>query len=305
MVIKSRTRKDKDFRQMVDYIHKDEATNELSFTYTHNMVGVSPNDRDAMVARMEENDRFRKDRKRSVVAYHDYLSFSPKDTETLKSNPSILHDLTQKYIQFRSPNSVALARVHFDKSHVHIHCLISGTERGSSKVTRISHKQFREVKERLWEYQKERYPELVHSYAPGQNRAQKKERGERAKDTEKAMQKRGALQTVKAELRERIGKFLGLHEQADTFLDALQADGIETYKYRGVEIGVLHENRKHRFTTLFKGQAAEQEKVKALVAERREAYKKAKEAERLASYLQRNRKQVINRKPEQDLELGR
>lgn len=250
MVTKSKTRKDKNFRQLVEYIHKDGATTEQSFTYVHNM-DVNPNDTEGMIRAFEENDRYRKARKNGVAQYHEYLSFSPKDSEAIKKEPFILQDIAQKYISLRAPNSLAIARPHYDAKHLHLHFLFSGSERESSSPTRISKRDFQQVKDRIWEYQKERYPQLVHSYTPGQKQEQKKERGERVKDTEKEMKKRGARQTIKAQLQERISKFLGIEKSTD-FFDALRDDGMEVYKRKGVETGVIHNNRKHRFTTIFK-----------------------------------------------------
>lgn len=71
--------------------------------------------------------------------------------------------MARKYLDWRAPNSLAIARPHFDTNHIHIHIMISGNQNMSKETTRVSQTEFNQIKQKLHEYQLEQYPELVHS----------------------------------------------------------------------------------------------------------------------------------------------
>lgn len=178
-VVKSKTRKDASFRQLVEYIHnhekdhsfeqlvgyihKEAGRNAQSQTLLHNLNDIAADDTAAIIEAFQENDSFRRQRKNGVVQYHEIISFSPKDREILEKDPDILLDLASKYLSLRAPGSLAIARPHFDKEHVHVHLMISGNQYRSSQPSRISQKEFNQVKQELNEYQLEHYPELANS----------------------------------------------------------------------------------------------------------------------------------------------
>ena len=96
---------------------------------------------------------------RRTVLRHEIISFSPESTEFLGREK--LKAFAKFYLKHRSPHSVGVCGVHYDKA-IHIHFIISGvTIEGTS--TRISRKDFREFKIQLQEFQKRMYPELSHS----------------------------------------------------------------------------------------------------------------------------------------------
>jgi hypothetical protein len=176
-LVKSMTRKDNSFGQLVNYLHKEEPTfgelvgyihkekdqeNKVT-TLLHNIPEIEPDDIEGIIEAFKENDTYRRQRKNGIVQYHEVVSFSPSDTEKLIQNPSILMDMARKYLQLRAPNSLAIARPHFDEEHLHVHIMISGNCRESKEPSRISQKDFEKVKQELNEYQQSQYPELSNS----------------------------------------------------------------------------------------------------------------------------------------------
>ena len=176
-VIKSMTRKDSSFGQLVDYLHKEKPNFEQLLGYInkesaqsnhvktllHNLPDVASEDIDGITQAFKDNDAFRHQRKNGVVQYHEVISFAPEDRETLIRNPQILTDMARKYLDLRAPHSLAIARPHFDQEHVHLHIMISGNQYQSKEPSRISKVVFEIVKQQLMEYQLEKYPELSNS----------------------------------------------------------------------------------------------------------------------------------------------
>lgn len=176
-VIKSMSRKDSSFGQLVSYLHKedpvfgqlvgyinkDSARSSHVQTLLYNLPGVAPDDVNGITQAFKDNDAFRRERKNGVVQYHEIISFSPKDRSILARDPKILMDIARKYLDLRAPHSLAIARPHFDEKHIHVHLMISGNHYQSSETSRVSQKAFEQVKHQLNEYQINLYPELSNS----------------------------------------------------------------------------------------------------------------------------------------------
>jgi hypothetical protein len=176
-VIKSMTRKDASFGQLVGYLHKEEPTFRQLLGYInketaesnhvqtllHNIPGIDPDDFDGITQAFKDNDAFRSQRKNGVVQYHEIISFSPADRDILARDPGILMDMARKYLDLRAPHSLAIARPHFDGEHIHVHLMISGNQSQSKETSRISRMVFDQVKKELNEYQLSQYPELSNS----------------------------------------------------------------------------------------------------------------------------------------------
>ena len=96
--------------------------------------------------------------KNRVVLRHEIVSFSPEDNH--KITREMLQDIGSWYLKNRS-QSLGVGAVHFEES-IHIHFVIAGVGL-DGKSTRITRKEFKDLKIRLQEYQKEKYPELSHS----------------------------------------------------------------------------------------------------------------------------------------------
>lgn len=124
---------------------------------------IIPDDIEGITQAFKDNDTFRSHRKNGVVQYHEIISFSPEDRVVLTRDPGILMDMARKYLDIRAPNSMAIARPHFDEEHIHVHLMISGNQFQSKETSRISRMAFDRVKQQLNEYQLNQYPELSNS----------------------------------------------------------------------------------------------------------------------------------------------
>ena len=124
---------------------------------------IIPDDIEGITQAFKDNDTFRSHRKNGVVQYHEIISFSPEDRVVLTRDPGILMDMARKYLDIRAPNSMAIARPHFDEEHIHVHLMISGNQFQSKETSRISRMAFDVVKQQLNEYQLKQYPELCNS----------------------------------------------------------------------------------------------------------------------------------------------
>ncbi|QMU63583.1 MAG: hypothetical protein GKR88_04335 [Flavobacteriaceae bacterium] len=100
---------------------------------------------------------------KSVICYHEVISFSDKSTKYLNRN--IIKDLVNKYIKLRSNEQMlCVGAVHFEKNkNYHAHLIFSGIKTSDFKSARISKKRLSEIKNQLQAYQIAKYPQLEDS----------------------------------------------------------------------------------------------------------------------------------------------
>jgi hypothetical protein len=187
---------------------------------------------------INEASRIRKS-KRDIKINHTVISFHGSDTPHL--NEKVLRSVTKEYMKLRGDN-IYLATVHFDKeSHVHIHCLESGTGYMTGKSSRITKEQFRDLKLSMQEFQKEKYPELSASIV---RHSKKKE--EKLKET--IIEKRA---THKQQLKVCVEKAQAKSKNLDEFLLNIIQSGHEVYYCGDTPTGIKYEgNMKYRFSRL-------------------------------------------------------
>lgn len=278
MIIKSKTRKDASFHQLVQYImretredkaRKKEQGEEELFTFLHNFDdGVMPDDMEGISASLFENSKHLKKRKNGVVMYHEIASFAPEDAS--KIDRSMMEQLSRKYIDVRAKRAMVLARPHFDKEHVHIHFLISGNERGNSRKLRVSKEEFQKQRREVEQYQLEHFPQLSNSYVHTRDKQKyKQKRVERMSDATRAMKERGAKQTIKMGLVEQVSQVMSGAENIKSLVTGLQKKGLEIYDRGGIPYGIMKNGKRYRFGTLLKGTEFEGD-IKLMLANERE-----------------------------------
>src|ERR1035437_7590421 len=162
MIIKSLTRKN-GASQLIDYLFKKE--NKL-FTNKQKPIVILKNVRsrtiDKMAKEYDKNEAFRlRKRVDNVKVYHTILSFSNKDKELI--NEKMIKDIAKQYMKLRDDKNLFVSVAHFDKDHVHIHLLMSGTKYLTGESNRLSRAEFHQLKIAMDEYQRKKYPELIHS----------------------------------------------------------------------------------------------------------------------------------------------
>lgn len=185
MIVKTIRWKTCSFSRLVDYISRD-AEHDESFAVLHNL---RPGNLPSIAQQFRANDAYRKERANGVVLYHEILSVSDLDRDSV--TPQILEDLCRHYLEIRAPNALAFAQPHFDKGHLHIHIGISGVEYKSRKTLRMNNAQFERIRRGLEKYQREHYgEELQHSFVYENKRLRAKENIERKRIEElEAIQK--------------------------------------------------------------------------------------------------------------------
>lgn len=267
MIIKSKTRKDSgSFHQMVHYLHKERLQagdshepDERDFTLLNNFdFDLAISDLSGIVNGFKQNDEHRRKRRNGICLYHEMLSFHPEDTKQV--NRDILMDITRKYIQTRCRDALVVAKPHFDRGHIHIHFLISGNKQGSRETMRVNKNTFTQYRRTMEEYQLSMYPSLQKSFVKSrdaQNKEKPKYRRERSKDKKVQMERKERPQSIKAELQYDLSDSLYKARSLTDFVNRVRKTH-KVYEYREMPNGIIYNERKFRFTTLFKeGELAE------------------------------------------------
>ena len=212
------------------------------------------------------NDLYRKKRKNGVCYYHEVLAIAPEDEKYVTD--SMLEDLAKQYIKIRgAENALVLAKAHKEKSHRHIHVLISGTKYKSDETLRLDDENFKRVRLEMETYQKKVYPQLSHSlvYLDKENQRRNKKRADKNRRAENELQLKQRIgnktPTKKESLKKRIDSLLESATTPKGFLKAIIAEkDLELYAYKQNITGVIFEGKKYRFLTL----GVDKEKLKTL-----------------------------------------
>ncbi len=244
MIIKSKSYKHTGvYRRLVNYVLKDQKR-EGSFVITRFVKGKELT-KEAIIAQFEKNETYRlHKRKNNVKLFMDILSFHKDDAKYLTNDK--LKKIARKYISLRSNLSVALATVHRDKDHTHIHVLLSGTEYKSGLSVRISKADFRDkVKVPAEKFVQKNFPELQKSAISHQRTLSSKVQ---IKDAEYQMNQRGKLSDMQI-LIKHLEKAYTKAISEKSFYTILQNENLELYSRNDIITGVKLK-RKYRFKTL-------------------------------------------------------
>ncbi len=244
--------------QLLNYLFKKE---DKLFKNNQKPIVIRKNVRcrtiDKMAKEFDKNESYRL-RKRidNIRTYHTILSFSSKDKELM--NEKMIKDIAKQYMKLRDDKNLFVSVAHFDKNHVHIHLVMSGVKYLTGESNRLSRAEFHQLKIAMDEYQRKKYPELIHSL-PRHGRSKEKV-------TEKNIEiaKAGGRVSQKETLMKTLESVYAKSKSLDDFLTKLRAEGHEPY-YRGKEKklqGIKFEgDQKFRLTTI-----GYQEKVAQLSA---------------------------------------
>lgn len=256
MIIKSLTRRS-GTRQLLEYLFKKE---EKLFTNKQKPIVIRHNVRtrtiDKMAKEFDKNESYRlRKRVDNVKVYHTILSFSNKDKELITEK--MIKDIARQYMKLRDDKNLFVGTAHFDKDHIHIHLVMSGTKYLTGESNRQSRASFHQLKLSMTEYQLKKYPQLVNSY---------KHVKSKEKITEKNIQinRAGGRLSQKETLMKTLESVYEKSKSLDDFLAKLRSKGHEPY-YRGKDKrlqGIKFDgDRKFRLTTI-----GYQEKVAQLSA---------------------------------------
>ncbi|OFX27007.1 MAG: hypothetical protein A2033_16055 [Bacteroidetes bacterium GWA2_31_9] len=252
MIIKKLSWKSFLAKKLITYINNGmEQSDENTITIYHNVPNPSY---DGTIRALNENSKYRKLRKGSVIFYHEILSFAKESTPFLSSD--VLEDITRKYISLRAENAICYAKPHFDKEHIHMHICISANEYRSGKVLNMNNKEYERVRRNIEQYQLEQYPELkdsvVYLNKPEKHKQNAIDKDKnRRKENEYQLKAHTDKPTNKEIITARImDLFRQSTNEAEFFDLILQQADIELYSYRGKTKGVIYGGKKFRFGTI-------------------------------------------------------
>lgn len=251
MIIKSMSRKSNSsqlikyiFRYVMDEekvraVGKNGMAKQATFMIRHNIRSRSSIKN--LIKEFEENEKYRLvNRKDSVKIFHTIISFSNKDKALITD--TLLKDISKKFIQERGLNNLYAGTVHRDKEHIHLHIGISGTQL-NGRSSRVSKQQFNHIKLELERYQKEKYPQLIHSIV---------EHGKSKQRSKEAIVEivKHNRQTYKQSLGEILQSTYSRSKSVAEFFSQLEEQGKEVYYRNGKAQGIIHEQMKFRFSRL-------------------------------------------------------
>ena len=161
MIIKIKSHKNKrSFHLLLNYMlhDKDRLFDDkgYSFAITHNLKGDSI---ESWVKQFKANEEYRQHKRaNSVILTHEIISFHKDDAKDISLDK--LENMAREYILQRNPNGIYVAVPHFDKEHYHIHVCASGIEYKTGKALRLAKADLQKLKQKVQQYQIEKYPEL-------------------------------------------------------------------------------------------------------------------------------------------------
>jgi len=241
MILKNLTRRS-NTGQLVNYLFKQEKDNKPKPILKHNLRSRTTK---GWTKELDKNFELRMHKRYdNIRLHHTIISFSSKDKKQI--NLELLKDITKKYIELRGKDNIYLASSHHDKEHIHLHIVMSSTKFITGESNRISRQEFKELKLALDQYQKEKYPELIHSL-PAHGKSQKLQ----LSNPELKQQDWEVKLSQKQQLLETIQTVYSRSKSLDNFLSELKSEGINSYSRGGKVYGVEDEFGKHyRFKTL-------------------------------------------------------
>lgn len=264
MIIKSLARKQPTFAQLVSYCRREEETGNATRSPFGSVIdyarrggvarvvlarnlGVSPDDRDAVVRAFEDNFKLLTARANGNALYHEVLSLCRADGIAKQRQVDMATDIAAHYLERRAPNCLAYGVVHLDTLYTHVHLVISANEVHARTRYRLSRGQFSEAQRAAERYRLERYPELGReTYYTGDRRKQEKRRS-----AEASLEQRTGEPSRREEVKRQVEGCCRLAESEQALADALQGAGLTLYR-RGSTWGVLDgaSGRKFRLRTL-------------------------------------------------------
>ena len=196
-----------------------------------------------MVKQFESNEMKRKiQRTNANIAYHEIISFHKSDTDKLPKK--VLLKIARKYAKERSPHSMVISTMHSDKEHLHIHNVISALEFATGKPVRLSKTEFREVKNRMEQFQEKelglKFSKVEHS---------KKKEKMLALDIERELNLRGKT-SERQEIQSKLIEVFAKARTEQVYYKELEKEGLDLYSRGGKIVGVQGFNRRYRLKTL-------------------------------------------------------
>ena len=218
MIIKSRSRGNKSFRQLIDY-QNDRALED--FVVTKNVPHGAEHDPQSLTQLFDANASHLSARKGGNFLFHEIISIPRTPNLTEHQHAEILMDLTHRYLDRRG-DMMAYGRIHMDhRHHAHIHLLLSANEVGRYRRHRFTKFEFAQLQRDLERHLLERYPELGDRPLRRGKRLHKS-----LTDSEFQLAKRTGKMTKRAALQEELSGHIAASTSAEDLAHRLHSAGI-------------------------------------------------------------------------------
>lgn len=254
MIIKSKTRKNRSFKQAINYVLREEA--QPLFVLTHNVEGTTPG---SWLKSFQQNEEERRrNRKNTVKIIHIILSWHQRDTEKLTQDA--MKEMSRQFMENYNPHAVYIAVGHPSERKVnresdpnyavyedteissgsHVHLIIGGVDRFGRSL-RLSKAQFQKVKQDAEDFQQERYPELKHSQINHEKLSH-----DRQTEAEYWLKRRSGKPTQKEQIQAILEQAYESAQSQEDFFGNIRVAGLETYTRGGKITGIRYGKYKHR-----------------------------------------------------------
>lgn len=121
MIVKSMSRKEPSFRQLVGYI--DRGASGTAWRIRHNLLARNLG---AIRDEFSQNGDLLQRRKNGVYLYHEIISITRAKGVNLERQKSALRSIAERYIAERCPENLVFGNLHEDQEHsLHYHLIIS------------------------------------------------------------------------------------------------------------------------------------------------------------------------------------
>jgi hypothetical protein len=266
MIIKSKSRSNRSFGGLYNYLTRED---EFEM-YGYNLY-TDVRDKDKVIDEFMKNSEYITKSMGKNYLYHEILSLEESNLSPQKQR-EILLDLSEKYLELRAKDNLALQVLHTDKKHTHLHLMISANSIESHQRHRVSKKEFANIQKQIEAYKNSKYPELKSNlYQKTKEKIKETSKEQDMKHKRgKSSKKDHIYQTFKDKLKTALSK--------EALEKALKNEGFEIYS-RGKATGIVHDGKKYRLKTLnldkeYKTALREFE-IKEARKERRSEYKEA------------------------------
>lgn len=247
MIIKSMSRKQATYSQLVDYF--EDGRQDERYNIYHNIYSTNA---EKIKEEFHQNAAYISKRKNGVYMYHEILSITKTKNLTVERQKEILKDIGLDYIRNRAKNNLVFGVLHDDKDdNLHYHFMISSNELQNEKKHRFSKDEFSKFKKDLEQRVLTQYPELEQKKLISREPGSEKEPGEKLSNKGAELKRRTGKTNQKDDVKERLRTiFSGSKTKAD-FFTALEKEQLSIYVH-GNTIGILDNatGRKHRLKTL-------------------------------------------------------
>ena len=257
MIIKSMSRKEPSFTQLVEYMSDEKS--DRDYFLRHNVFARDPAD---IADEFRLNSEHLSKRKNGNYMYHEILSIDTRKIGQGREVKEALRLLALAYVEKRCSRNLVFGALHQDHAeHLHYHLMISANQRDEKKRLRLTRADFEKAKREIEALAIEKYPELEQELliaAPTEKKIERRKQRESRKAQE--IEKRGGQLSKREALAEGIRLLMKLARNQMEFESLLKEQGFEFYT-RGKHVGVKKldageraaggkKTQSHRFATL-------------------------------------------------------